>query len=320
MPNSTIAILIPCYNEALTVGKVVADFRVIFPSATIYVFDNNSTDDTTHAALEAGALVRQVSRQGKGNVVRRMFADVEADIYVLVDGDATYDAGSAPALVDKLVTQHLDMVVGARVHDSDEAYRAGHQWGNKLLTRTMTMIFGECFTDMLSGYRVFSRRFVKSFPAMSHGFETETELTIHAMELRMPCAELATPYGVRPAGSSSKLNTWSDGVRIFSTIIKLFAIERPLQFYAIVAGILALIAVVLGIPLLNTYLQTGLVPRFPTAILCTGLSLLSATAFVTGLIQEAISIGRRETKQFQYLSAGSPLIQPGNSSGHVVNS
>lgn len=305
MQNTFTAVLIPCFNEAPTVGMVVEDFRRILPNAAIYVFDNNSTDGTTLAAIEAGAIVRQVARQGKGNVVRRMFADVEADIYILVDGDATYDAASAPVLINTLISQQLDMVVGTRIHDSDGAYRPGHVLGNRLLTGTMTMIFGESFTDMLSGYRVFSRRFVKSFPAMSNGFETETELTIHAMELRMPCAEVATPYGARPEGSLSKLNTWSDGVRILSTIFKLFAIERPLLFYSILALTLALVAVALGIPLLNTYLQTGLVPRFPTAILCTGLVLLSAMSFVTGLIQEAISVGRRETKQFQYLLAGS---------------
>ncbi len=320
MHNSSIAILIPCYNEALTIARVVTDFRRTLPTATIYVFDNNSSDGTAHAARDAGAIVRHVSRQGKGNVVRRMFADVEADIYVLVDGDATYDAGSAPALIDTLVTQHLDMVVGARVHNSSDAYRPGHQLGNRLLTRATTLIFGECFTDMLSGYRVFSRRFVKSFPAMSHGFETETELTIHALELRMPCAELATPYGARPDGSSSKLNTYADGLRILTTIIKLFAIERPLQFYSILAVTLSLVAVALGVPLLDTYLKTGLVPRFPTAILCTGLMLLSAIAFVTGLIQEAISVGRREAKQFQYLSAGVPFIQCREQPGQVVNS
>jgi glycosyltransferase involved in cell wall biosynthesis len=318
MPDNSVAILIPCYNEALTIGSVVAEFRQAVPTATIYVFDNNSTDGTASAARDAGAQVRQVTRQGKGNVVRRMFADVEADIYVLVDGDGTYDAGSAPALIETLVTQHLDMVVGVRVHASDAAYRAGHQWGNKVLTGAMTMIFGECFTDMLSGYRVFSRRFVKSFPAMSHGFETETELTIHAMELRMPCAELATPYGVRPEGSTSKLNTYSDGMRILTTIIKLFAIERPLQFYSLLAGTLAIIAFALGVPLLNTYLQTGLVPRFPTAILCMGLGVLSALAFVTGLTQEAISIGRRETKQFQYLLAGSASQCDDRQAGRVV--
>lgn len=302
MSDNSVAVIIPCFNEVLTIATVVADFRRALPRAEIFVFDNNSTDGTAAAARDTGAVVRTVSRQGKGNVVRRMFADVEADIYVLVDGDATYDAASAPAMIDMLVSQHLDMVVGARVHSSSEAYRAGHQRGNRALTRTMSLIFGESFTDMLSGYRAFSRRFVKSFPALSHGFETETELTIHAMELRMPCAELSVPYGARPEGSNSKLNTWTDGARILTTIIKLFAIERPLLFYSLIATVLMLVAIALGIPLLQTWLQTGLVPRFPTAILCTGLAVLGALAFVTGLIQEAVSVGRREAKQFQYLS------------------
>jgi len=302
--GKSVAVIIPCLNEAPTIAGVVAAFRAALPGAAIFVFDNNSTDGTALAATQAGATVRPVARPGKGNVVRRMFADVEADIYVLVDGDATYDAGSAPAMIDKLLAEHLDMVVGARVHGCDDAYRAGHKLGNRLLTRTMTLIFGESFTDMLSGYRVFSRRFVKSFPALSQGFETETELAIHALELRMPCAELAVPYGARPTGSTSKLNTWSDGWRILTTIIKLFAIERPLLFYSILAALLAVAALALGLPLLVTYLETGLVPRFPTAILCTGLGVLSTLMFVTGLIQETVSVGRREAKQFQYLLAG----------------
>lgn len=301
MSDHAIAVLIPCYNEAVTVARVISEFRTFLPTATVYVFDNNSTDDTIFKAQEAGAQIKRVSRQGKGNVVRRMFADIEADIYVLVDGDATYDASSAPGMVDKLVTEHLDMVVGARVHASDDAYRAGHQLGNRMLTGAMTKIFGESFTDMLSGYRVFSRRFVKSFPATSQGFETETELSIHAMELRMPCAEVSTPYGARPSGSASKLNTYSDGARILATIIKLFAIERPLQFYSILAALMALVAVLLSVPLIATYLETGLVPRFPTAILCTGMSLLSALTFFSGLTLQGIAVGRRESKHFHYL-------------------
>jgi glycosyltransferase involved in cell wall biosynthesis len=301
-----VAVLIPCYNEAVTVAQVVHDFTAALPGARVYVFDNNSTDATSANALAAGAIVRHVARPGKGNVVRRMFADVDADIYVLVDGDATYHAASAPRLVDKLVEENLDMLVGTREHEDDEAYRRGHQFGNRLLTGAMTRIFGGSFTDMLSGYRVFSRRFAKSFPAMSHGFEIETELTIHALELRMPYGESPTPYGARPAGSASKLSTYSDGMRILSTIIKLFAIERPLQFYGVLAGVLATVALVLGIPLFLTYLETGLVPRFPTAILSTGLVVLSAISFVTGVILETVTIGRRETKQLHYLAIGSP--------------
>lgn len=306
-----IAVLIPCYNEQVAVAQVVHDFREALPQARIYVFDNNSTDATRANALSAGAIVRHVARPGKGNVVRRMFADVDADIYVLVDGDATYHAASARNLVDKLVDENLDMVVGTRVHEHDEAYRRGHQFGNRLLTGAMTRIFGGSFTDMLSGYRVFSRRFAKSFPAMSRGFEIETELTIHALELRMPYGELATPYGARPEGSTSKLSTYSDGMRILSTIIKLFAIERPLQFYGVLAGVLAAVALVLGIPLFLTYLESGLVPRFPTAILSTGLVMLSAISFVTGVILETVTIGRREVKQLHYLTIGSPTCLSG---------
>lgn len=301
-PHLRLAVLIPCYNEAVAVAQVVEGFRRALPDSLIYVFDNNSADATRANALAAGAIVRHVARPGKGNVVRRMFADVDADIYILVDGDATYHADSAPALVAKLVEEHLDMVVGARVHDQQDAYRRGHQLGNRMLTGAMTRIFGGSFTDMLSGYRVFSRRFAKSFPAMSRGFKIETELTIHALELRMPYGELATPYGARPEGSISKLSTYSDGIRILSTIIKLFAIERPMQFYGLLAGALVTTAMVLGIPLLLTFLDTGLVPRFPTAILSTGLVLLGALSFVTGVILETVTIGRRETKQLCYLA------------------
>ena len=309
--HARIAVLIPCYNEAVAVAQVVQGFREALPGARIYVFDNNSTDATRENALAAGAVVRHVARPGKGNVVRRMFADVDADIYILVDGDATYHAPSAPELVAKLVGENLDMVVGTRVHEHDDAYRRGHQFGNRLLTGSMTRIFGGSFTDMLSGYRVFSRRFVKSFPAMSRGFEIETELTIHALELRMPYGELETPYGVRPEGSLSKLSTYSDGVRILSTIVKLFAIERPLQFYGALSGLLAVIALLVGMPLFLTYMASGLVPRFPTAVLSTGIVMLSAISFVTGVILETVTIGRREVKQLRYLAVGSPSCLSG---------
>lgn len=306
-----IAVLVPCYNEAVTVAQVVRDFRAALPKADVYVFDNNSTDATRANALAAGAIVRYVARPGKGNVVRRMFSDVDADVYVLVDGDATYHAPSARKLVEKLVEENLDMVVGTRVHDHSDAYRPGHQFGNRMLTESMTRVFGGTFTDMLSGYRVFSRRFVKSFPAMSHGFEIETELTIHALELRMPYGEVPTPYGVRPEGSFSKLSTYSDGIRIFGTILKLFAVERPLRFYSVIAGLFALVAILISVPLFITYAQSGLVPRFPTAILSTGFSLLGAISFVTGLILETVTIGRRETKQLYYLAAGATDFSKG---------
>lgn len=297
-----VAVLVPCYNEEVAVRDVIAGFQRALPDATVYVFDNNSKDQTVARALEAGALVRHVLTPGKGNVVRRMFADVEADVYVLVDGDATYDAASAPALVAKLLSEHHDMIVGTRVHQHAEAYRAGHQFGNRMLTGSMTWVFGGKFTDMLSGYRVFSRRFVKSFPAASRGFEIETELTIHALEQRMPYGEMTTPYGVRPAGSASKLNTYRDGWRILTTIVRLFAVEQPLRFYSVIASLLALVSIIIAIPLLITYLETGLVPRFPTAILSTGIMTLAAISAVSGLILENVTLGRREVRRMHYLS------------------
>jgi glycosyltransferase involved in cell wall biosynthesis len=296
-----IAVLLPCYNEAATVARVVQDFRAALPAARIFVFDNNSSDDTRAQALQAGATVRSVALPGKGNVVRRMFADVDADVYVLADGDATYHAPSAPRLVAELLERHLDMVVGVREHEDEDAYRWGHQLGGRGLTGAMRYIFGGTFQDMLSGYRVFSRRFVKSFPSMSHGFEIETELTVHALELRMPCAEVVTPYGVRPEGSTSKLHTYSDGLRILSTIIRLFAVERPLRFYGLLALLLVLVAVGLALPLFPVYFATGLVPRFPTALLSTGLVIVGALSFVTGLILETVTIGRREARHLHYL-------------------
>jgi glycosyltransferase involved in cell wall biosynthesis len=306
-----IAVLVPCYNEAVTVGAVVRAFKAALPTAAVYVFDNASSDATRANALAAGAVVRHVARPGKGNVVRRMFADVDADVYVLVDGDATYDAASAPGLVAMLLDRHLDMVVATRTIDDHRAYRPGHQFGNRLLTWSMTRVFGGGFTDMLSGYCAFSRRFVKSFPAMARGFETETELTIHALELRMPCGEFATPYGARPEGSESKLRTYSDGIRIMATIIKLFAVERPLRFYSWLAAVLIVAAVAISTPLVVTYFNTGLVPRLPTALLSTGLVIVGAISFVTGVILETVTVGRREIKQLHYLAAGGPpLVEP----------
>lgn len=297
-----LAVVLPCFNEEAAVTRVVTDFRNALPGADIYVFDNASTDNTAEKARAAGAIVRRVNLPGKGNVVRRMFADVDADIYVMADGDATYHAPSAPAMIRTLVRENLDMVVGVREHESREAYRMGHKAGNRLLTRTMAAIFGNGFTDMLSGYRVFSRRFVKSFPSMSEGFEIETELAIHAMELRMPWGEVATPYGVRPDASESKLRTYSDGFRILMTILKLFAIERPLRFYAVVAAVSIMTAIILAVPIVLTYFDTGLVPRFPTAILSTGLVIIGVISFVTGLILETVTLGRREIKRLHYLS------------------
>jgi glycosyltransferase involved in cell wall biosynthesis len=301
-----IAILVPCYNEEKAIAKVVADFRAALPHAPIYVYDNNSQDRTVDVARQAGAVVRRELHQGKGHVVRRMFTDVEADIYVLVDGDATYDAPSVRTMIDRLFEDRLDMVVAARIDQEVAAYRPGHRAGNWLLTSFVTVVFGRAFTDMLSGYRVFSRRFVKSFPVLSGGFEIETELTVHALELELPVAEVETPYYARPVGSASKLNTWSDGFRILWTIGRLYRSERPLQFFSAIAGVLAIVAIVLAIPIVATFLREGIVPRFPTAILATGLMLAALLSFVAGLILDTVTRGRRELKLLAYLAHRAP--------------
>ena len=301
-----IAVLLPCYNEAAAVAQTVADFRAALPDARIYVYDNNSTDDTAEIASRAGAIVRTERMQGKGRVVRRMFADVEADIYVMADGDATYEAAAAPALVKLLLDENLDMVVGARKSEIEAAYRRGHRLGNAMLTGMLSRIFGRSFTDILSGYRVFSRRFVKSFPVLSAGFEIETEISVHALELRMPVAEQVTAYAARPEGSESKLNTWRDGFRILNTILRLFRYERPLQFFGAIAGLFALAAIAIAAPLLFTYIETGLVPRFPTAILATGLMILSALNGLCGIILDTVVRGRLEVRRLAYLSYPAP--------------
>ncbi|HVO46572.1 MAG TPA: glycosyltransferase [Steroidobacteraceae bacterium] len=297
-----VAVLIPCYNEQAAIAAVVADFRRVLPDALIFVYDNNSRDRTREVAMAAGAIVRTEPLQGKGNVVRRMFADVEADVFVLVDGDGTYDAASAPLLINKLLTEALDMVNGARTAASQNAYRRGHQFGNAMLTGLVARIFGNRLTDMLSGYRVFSRRFVKSFPALTGGFEIETELTVHALQLRLPIAEVATPYGERPAGSTSKLRTYSDGMRILRTIVTLIKQEKPLQFFGSMAAVLALLSTALALPVIETYMQTGLVPRLPTAVLSTGIMLLAFLSLVCGLVLETVTRGRVEAKRLHYLS------------------
>jgi glycosyltransferase involved in cell wall biosynthesis len=304
--TTRIAVLIPCYNEAAAIATVVAGFKAALPAAKIYVFDNNSTDQTISVATAAGALVRKESLQGKGNVVRRMFADIEADVYVMVDGDSTYDPDCAQSMVNLLLTERLDMVVATRVASENAAYRHGHRFGNRLLTLVVSHLFGKRFTDMLSGYRAFSRRFVKSFPAMSDGFETETELTIHALELSLPVAEIETPYSVRVVGSASKLQTYSDGLRIVRLILVLYKNERPLQFFSTIAAMLCTVALCFGVPLVLTFIETGLVPRQPTAILATGLVLLSALSFVTGLILDTVTRGRREMRRLAYLSIKPP--------------
>jgi glycosyltransferase involved in cell wall biosynthesis len=301
-----LAVLVPCYNEEAAVATVVRDFRAALPHAAIYVYDNNSRDRTGEVARAAGAIVRGEPLQGKGNVVRRMFADIEADVYVLVDGDATYHAASAPTMVDRLVRERLDMVVGCRVDSEEAAYRAGHRLGNALFTGSVARLFGNRFTDILSGYRVFSRRFVKSFPALAKGFEIETELTVHALELRMPIAEMNTPYGARPVGSQSKLSTFRDGFRILRMMAVLFKDERPLQCFSIVFGALALTALLLAVPIARTYMETGLVPRFPTAILATGIMLLAFLSLTCGFILDTVTHGRRELKRLSYLSIPGP--------------
>lgn len=296
-----IAVLIPCYNEEKPIPRVIADFRAELPGATIYVYDNNSSDRTAEVARAAGATVYNELEQGKGNVVRRMFSDVEADIYVLVDGDDTYEAVDAGRMIDKLLAESLDMVTGCRVTDIEAAYRPGHRFGNRAITALVAMIFGNRTTDLLSGYRVFSRRFVKSFPALSRGFEIETELTVHALELRMPIADMDTRYRERPEGSNSKLNTIRDGIRIVRTIFSLVKEERPLQLFGITSIVLALVSLALGYPLIVEFLKTGLVPRFPTAILSAAIMILSVLIFFSGLILDSVTHGRREMKRLAYL-------------------
>ena len=302
----SVAVVVPCYNEEVAVAKVVKDFRAALPGAAIFVFDNNSTDNTAAAARAAGAGVYQEKRQGKGYVVRRMFTDVEADIYVLVDGDATYDAPSAVAMIERLLEDRLDMVVANRIDREQAAYRAGHRSGNRLLTSFVASVFGPSFNDMLSGYRVFSRRFVKSFPVLSRGFEIETELTIHALELGLAVAEIDTPYYARPEGSASKLNTWGDGFRILRTIVKLYRSERPLPFFGAIGLMLAITSVSFGTPVVITYVETGLVPRLPTAVLATGLMILAFLSGAIGLVLDTVTRGRREMKLLAYLAHRAP--------------
>jgi glycosyltransferase involved in cell wall biosynthesis len=303
-----IAVLVPCYNEEIAIPKVIAAFRKALPDAAIHVYDNNSSDRTAAVARKAGAIVGNESRQGKGHVVRRMFADIDADIYLLVDGDATYDAPSAPTMVAKLINENLDMVVGTRVDREASAYRRGHRSGNYLFTWFVAGIFGNSFSDILSGYRVFSRRFVKSFPALSTGFEIETELTIHALELGMPAAEVGTPYYARPEGSASKLSTWRDGLRISWTIQRLYRTERPLQFFGFIALVFGALSIALAAPVIETYLATGLVPRLPTAILATGLMLAAFLALAAGLVLDTVTRGRREIKRLAYLAHRAPYL------------
>jgi glycosyltransferase involved in cell wall biosynthesis len=303
IPSSMrIAVLVPCFNEEAAVATVVADFRRALPTAGIFVYDNNSSDRTVAVARDAGAEVRSERRQGKGHVVRRMFADVDADIYVLVDGDATYDAASVQRMIEAMLSDRLDMVVGLRVDQAAAAYRPGHRTGNRLLTGFLSSVFGQAFKDILSGYRVFSRRFVKSFPVLSDGFEIETELSVHALELALPVAEIETPYYARPEGSVSKLNTWRDGFRILGTILRLYRSEKPLRFFTAIGVFLTLISVGLAIPVLVTYFEQGVVPRLPTAVLSMGLMILAMLSVSSGLVLDTVTRGRREMKLLAYLS------------------
>ncbi len=308
MDSQRIAVILPCYNEEAAISETVAGFRAALPGATVYVYDNNSRDRTAELARAAGAIVRTERQQGKGHVVRRMFADIDADIYVMADGDLTYDPKAAPEMVRMLVSDQLDMVVGTRQHEVVDAYRGGHVIGNRLFTGLLARLFGRSFTDIFSGYRVFSRRFVKSFPVLSEGFEIETEISVHALELRMPVGELVTAYGARPEGSASKLSTYRDGWRILKTIGTLYRVERPVLFYGSVALLLLLTAIILAVPLLITYLDTGMVPRFPTAILATGLVIIAVLSFFAGLILDTVTRGRREMRRLAYLAQPAPFV------------
>ncbi len=301
-----IAILIPCYNEEAAIAAVVRDFRAALPEACVYVYDNNSKDGTMDRAREAGAVVRQETRQGKGNVVRRMFADIEADVYVLVDGDDTYDAAAAPQLVNTLIEDGYDIVSGRRVATGEAAYRPGHVWGNKMLTGLTALMFHVRLKDLLTGYRVMSRRFVKSFPFTAEGFGIETELTVHAVRLLMPMGEVDTAYKERPIGSVSKLNTWRDGFRILFTITSLVREERPLIFFSAIFVVFAGLSILLGMPVVLEYLRTGLVPRIPTAVLATGLMVLAFLTLASGLILDTVTRGRWELKRLAYLAIRGP--------------
>ena len=301
-----IAVLLPCYNEEAAIAGTVAAFKHALPLADIYVYDNNSTDKTIERATEAGAIVRREPYQGKGNVVRRMFADIDADVYVMADGDMTYDPTAAPALVQRLVDDQLDMVVGSRVETGLAAYRRGHRLGNRVFNLITTSLFDSHFTDIFSGYRVFSRRFVKSFPASSSGFETESELTVHALDLKLRTAEVPLPYGKRPEGSVSKLNTYRDGLRILWMLVGMYRMVRPLRFYGTIAASFAVVSMMLGVPIISTWLETGLVPRFPTAIMAAAIAQLAALMLVCGIVVDAVSDARREMKRMRYLDLAAP--------------
>jgi glycosyltransferase involved in cell wall biosynthesis len=306
----TIAVLLPCYNEEATIAQVIEGFRRTLPGAGIYVYDNNSTDRTAEAARLAGAIVRFEPYQGKGNVVRRMFADIDADIYVLADGDLTYDASAAGRLVDALVERNADMVVGVRIGGGEAAYRPGHRAGNRFFNLLVARLFGNGFTDILSGYRVMSRRFAKSFPAASSGFEIETELCVHALDLRLATVEIPLSYGERPENSKSKLRTYRDGMRILAKIVMMYRALKPLQFYALIALGLMLLSLGVGTPVLIEFAQTGLVPRMPTALLAAAIMQLGFLSLACGIITDAVGANRRELKRMQYLQLSAPARAP----------
>ena len=304
-PRPTLAVLIPCLDEEATIGGMVAEFRKVLPGATIYVYDNGSLDKTAERAAAAGAVVRHEKRRGKGNVVRRMFADIDADIYLIVDGDATYDIAAAPELIRRLQAGPCDMVNVARAGGAG-AYRPGHRWGNRLFTALVRRLFGTGVGDVLSGYRAFSRRYVKSFPALSRGFEIESEMTIHALELRMPVDEFEAPYAARPPGSNSKLSSYKDALRIAATIFLLLKESRPLLVFGGLGAASAALSLLLAIPLFITYAATGLVPRLPTGVLATGLMLLGFQLGAVGLVLDSVARGRREAKRLAYLRHAPP--------------
>ncbi len=298
--DKSIAVLVPCMNEALTIAQVVKDFRKSLPEASIYVYDNNSTDDTANVASKAGAIVREEKRPGKGNVVRRMFSEIEADIYVMIDGDDTYDAKNAPKIIEELINTGSDMVVGARQGALETHQRAGHATGNRIFNIIYTTLFGREFTDIFSGYRAFTRRFVKSFPALSAGFEIETELSVHASQLRLPVSEISFPYSDRPDGSESKLSTFKDGVKIMKTIIVLLKEYKPIYFFGTIGFLGGLLSVLMAIPLLIEFSKTGGVSRIPTAILCTGIMGVSMLTVTAGVILDSIRRFRAEMKRLFY--------------------
>jgi glycosyltransferase involved in cell wall biosynthesis len=308
--HRSIAVLLPCFNEEAAIGSVIRQFRKALPGATIYVYDNNSSDRTVEVALAEKVIVRHEARQGKGNVVRRMLADIDADIYVMADGDLTYDAAAAGRMVDLLVSRNLDMVVGTRVADQDEAFRAGHRFGNRIFNELVSGLFGNTFTDILSGYRVISRRFAKSFPAASSGFEIETEFSVHAIDLRLATAEVPLHYAKRPENSVSKLNTYRDGFKILTKIAMMYRALKPLMFYGIIASALWLMAAGFGLPIIATFIETGLVPRLPTAILAASLAQLGFIAMACGVIIEAVSANGREIRRMRYLDLAAPSIVP----------